>query len=112
MKLWITTALIALITVSAYPAMADHLSGSALVSRCDADSAQYMCIGYIEGVYDGYQAGTSSLGGQPPWCIPEDTTLDQLARVVMKRLKERPEELHYSADILVSYALRKAFPCD
>ncbi len=92
--------------------MAGHLSGSALVSRCDADSARYMCIGYIEGVSDGYQAGISSLGGQPPWCIPKATTLDQAARVVVQILKERPEDLLYSADILVSFALKKAFPCN
>lgn len=100
MKLWITTALIALITVSAYPRAAKaSMTGSALLSFCEAEevSARHVCLGYIEGASDSYQAGVSSLAGQLLWCYPEGSTVGQMERVVVKFLKEHPEKLHHLA---------------
>lgn len=109
-------ALIVLMTVAAYPqaAKADHKSGEVLLSFCDAEfvSTQQLCMLYIEGVLDGYEAHIHSTAKEMPWCIPGVLTVGQVADVVVRGLKKRPEILHYSAGILVSAALIEAFPCN
>ncbi len=117
MKLWLMAALTALITVSAYPgvAKARHKSVEMLLSFCDADElpAQQLCVAYIEGVSDGYRAHIlNTASGEEPWCIPKVLTVVQVADVVVRGLKERPEWLPYNAGRVVPYVLSWAFPCD
>ncbi len=51
--------------------------------------------------------------GFVPVCIPtERVSLGQLGRVVVKYLKDHPEEEHDAAVVLVVVALREAFPCE
>jgi hypothetical protein len=45
-------------------------------------------------------------------CIPDGVTSGQAVSIVKKYLKENPEELHYTAQSLVAFALIKAFPCN
>lgn len=44
-------------------------------------------------------------------CIPEKAPILQLARVLVKWLREHPERLHELKSILTTAALKDAFPC-
>ncbi len=44
-------------------------------------------------------------------CLPQGVTAGQLADVACKYLTETPENRHYTANINISAALTKAFPC-
>jgi Rap1a immunity proteins len=44
-------------------------------------------------------------------CLPDNATLLQLARVLVKWLREHPERLHEPKSVLTTAALRDAFPC-
>lgn len=62
--------------------------------------------GYVVGIVDSLQkAGSSSV------CMPARVTVGQVTAVAKKYLNDHPEDLHYSAAGLVTYALQKAFPC-
>jgi len=42
-------------------------------------------------------------------CPPDGVSVNQIASIVMKYLRENPEDLHFSAVSLVAIALSKAF---
>jgi hypothetical protein len=44
-------------------------------------------------------------------CIPQNASLLQLARVVVKWLRDHPDQLQKPKAILVQQALQDAFPC-
>ncbi len=44
-------------------------------------------------------------------CIPDEASVAQLARVVVKWLREHPEKLHELKSFVVIEALKSAFPC-
>ena len=44
-------------------------------------------------------------------CIPDEAPVAQLARVVVKWLREHPEKLHELKSFVVVEALKNAFPC-
>ena len=110
MKLLITAALIALINVSTYPALAGHVTGEELLEYCESKNAAEwgFCSGFIWGAADGHQLTRNESAS---FCSPEDTTSDQMGRVVVKYLREHPEKHHEYAAILVVVALVEAWPC-
>jgi hypothetical protein len=59
---------------------------------------------YVAGAYDTLELADLI-------CKPPEMTRRQLNAVVAKYLKEVPESWHRPAAILISEALRKAFPC-
>ena len=110
MKLWITAALIALINVSTYPAMAHHVTGEELLEYCESKNAAEwgFCSGFIWGAADGHQLTSNESAS---FCSPEDAASDHMGRVVVKYLREHPEKHHEYAAILVVVALIEAWPC-
>jgi len=103
--------------------------GNALLNTCqsvekaelsdsDAISLQF-CYGYIQGVIDDddiWQGLMSSDKNQKhshgKICLPnEGIFYTQLARIVVKYLKEHPEQLHWTGSVLVHNALLAAFRC-
>jgi hypothetical protein len=61
-------------------------------------------MGYIQGVHD---IGTDYRA----ICSPPSATAGQIAEVVIKYLRAHPEKLHLGGEVLISQALREAFPC-
>ena len=55
------------------------------------------------------QAAASLLRGS--YCIPTNVTVLQVARVLVKCLRDHPERLHETPGILVHAAMHDAFPC-
>lgn len=90
-------------------------TGNDILSMCKDPSAtlewkelagDQSCLNYIMGVFDGYEV--TSKGGI---CRPEGVTFGQVELVVLKYVKDHPEELHEPAAALVLLALKNAFPC-
>lgn len=52
-----------------------------------------------------------ALDGLRGACIPEKAPIIQVARVVVKWLREHPERLHELKSVLTEDALKDAFPC-
>ena len=97
------------------PAWAAYwIKGNVLVDHCLSDDsrAEAYCLAYVMGVAD--MVGSISdrmVSGFDAVCFPNETTVGQLHRVVVKYLEAHPEETHQPAVILVTVALREAFPC-
>ncbi len=113
MKLWITTALIAMITISTYPQAAKAMTGNELLEYCEGSNyGQGACGGFILGVFDGYRLGIHTGGGKELVCDPGGVTTSQLEHIVLTYLKGHPGSLHREAVYLMLSAFKKAFPCD
>lgn len=86
-------------------------TGNKLVEYCKDDEAYFgsgFCYGYVTGI-----ATTLTWASEEnKICTPENVTNEQIASIIRKYLKEHPEMLHESADLLVIIALRRAFPCN
>lgn len=116
--------------------MPAFFSGIDLLNQCESEGAEYLiCLGYVSGVVDATATGTnqyqmmsdslsqrtsdelnqslskSLVNLMPAPCIPREVLMDQVVRVVIKHMNNRPEDLHLSGAHLVHEALQKAFPC-
>ena len=118
--------LFALCLVVLLSTSASAKDGYELLQRCEdaliddkqglfsMDSSRVFLAGYCLGVMQGitrsnviYQKLKQSL-----FCLPnERITNGQAARVVVKYLREHPEELHEDDTILAVIAFMEAFPC-
>lgn len=67
------------------------------------------CVEYIRGFVD---ATTILEGMTSPICLPDRPIYDQQVRVVVKYLRDHPEDLHHPRAILVFEALKTASPCE
>ena len=72
-----------------------------LISNDSSD--RILAMGYISGIHDVFDG--SSI------CTKQGVTLGQLKDVVIKKLADKPEYRHASADNFVFVALSEAFPC-
>lgn len=112
-----STPLFSLIAASiffAQPSAAGWMSGNELLSACEEmnEAIKYQqlgwCRGYIVGIADAMSPGNSVNGYKAKFTA--GITVQQLTDVVLKFLREHPEDRHYSAGSLVAEALSKAFP--
>jgi hypothetical protein len=71
------------------------------------------CLSYTSGFMDGVLAGSiaASKNGQPLVCPSEEVTPQQVASVILKYLREHPEDGHEDALGLAYVALAHVFPC-
>ena len=102
------TRYVALLLILAMPvsANAGFQSGNALLKDINTKSGpDYMfAMGYVAGVFDAL-ADVSH-------CVTADgVTQGQAVLIAKKYLESHPEELHMTADILLSRAFKAAFPC-
>jgi len=87
-------------------------TGNTLLEKCESrqgTTGYYICLGYLVGVADTFDALRPTT--RFDYCLREGATNAQLQRVVVKYLKEHPEELDLSAGWLVVLALTDAFHC-
>tara|TARA_B110000459_G_C16157929_1_gene293812 strand:+ start:178 stop:504 length:327 start_codon:yes stop_codon:yes gene_type:complete len=86
------------------------LSGNRLLEAINTNKDA--AILFIYGVNDTFSLVQFGYKLEPKYCLPK--ALDdgnQLLLVVKKYLENNPSQLHESATILVSLALREPFPC-
>ncbi len=101
MKRIITLALvICAVAMVTRPAVGGFQSGNELHKWCGAGWG--LCLGYVAGAYDALETQL---------CVPGESTLDQVAKVVQKYLAEHPERLHRPGSVLVALAIKDAWPC-
>ena len=108
-KKLVTLAALAMLLGS--PASYAYTTGNNLVEHCKDKEAYFgsgFCYGYMMGVANILTWASE----RNRICIPDGVTSGQAVSIVKKYLKENPEELHYTAQSLVAFALIKAFPCN
>jgi hypothetical protein len=102
-------------------------SGNAFVRFCSAVDKDknteeeiphvWGCLGYVEGLVEGMDGGyffyENSMKGPVTraFCVPPDTSHGQLVRIVLKFIRNNPEEAHKRTAFLIVEAINKAFPC-
>ena len=82
-------------------------TGNSLAQDCERDDAGFrdgFCYGYVISLFDTIQGVIM--------CAPDGVTRRQVQSIVKKYLKENPENLHLTANRLVTGALIEAFPCN
>ncbi len=71
-----------------------------------------ICMGFMQGITNLNLIYQSMVDHDPLFCIPEGgITNGQAARVVVKYLKNHPEQLHKDMITLTVLAFKKVFPC-
>ncbi len=70
------------------------------------------CFGYVEGLDAGAKSIVALEGlKQPPYCMPEEVTIGQIANILLKFIKDHPEKTDIPASVLAVDSLMLAFPC-
>lgn len=96
------------------------LTGNDFLRRCDGPFSNEVeklaytsfCTGYLQGLQQMQHIVVGMRNIQPLYCEPtESGSYEQLERVVVKWLKNNPEQLHRDVRLLVTKALIEAFPC-
>jgi hypothetical protein len=125
------TAIITLALFVLLHATAGAADGNKLLTNCNAaiaiiDSPNIandsfgagLCIGLMQGIRDTASIYQSHLienlnvdRKKVPMCIPTGVSNGQLARVVVKHLRDHPEQLHMHDSFLAMNALMKTFHC-
>jgi hypothetical protein len=108
--------LIFLLAASSAKAQTSNLTGNWLYTVCATSDpkGQTICQMWISG----FQAGIISSQNlaqvnklKRASCIPPDVTADQAKLIIEKFLKDNPQYMQLSAEMVASYALVIAFPC-
>src|SRR5262245_26406341 len=85
-------------------------SGNDLLRDCEGADLPF-CQGYFTGWGNTLHGFIEITKGRQPICYPDGVTLDQTISIVVKYLREHPEERHYTAESEMFMALIKVFPC-
>lgn len=80
--------------------------------RPEDEGAYIASAGYCTGYLSGYIAGHSSaLAKGKAYCLPEEVSISQIARVLTKRLETSPEFEHMPEISFVLGVLSGTWPC-
>jgi hypothetical protein len=103
--------------VNAHQAAANGRTGMQLLQDCQAEKT---IIDYHFGDYDGAFTSGPCLGylrafghglENKLFCLPNDSSVGQMALVYLSWADRHPEKLHEGAAACASAALKEAFPC-
>jgi hypothetical protein len=109
-------------------------SGNVFLAHCGAvldqenplgvDEQESICITYIMGIHNGmstaigiYKAMKSPKGAgegnlrDVGVCLPQEMPAKQLSRIVVKYIRNHPENAHWTTTLLAFNAWLAAFPC-
>jgi Ssp1 endopeptidase immunity protein Rap1a len=102
-------------------------SGNAFVRVCSAiEKDQHTdletlhvlsCMSYVSGFVQGvfweaeFVKTNTNKEMRKPFCRPKDVENAQLVKVVLKYIRENPEEAHEPTAVLIISALAKVYPC-
>jgi hypothetical protein len=68
-------------------------------------------MGLVQGMVEGVALQAFELHAPGPFCIPAEVTGDQMMRVVMQYIDQRPLLMHDRFVFLAYDALKEAWPC-
>ncbi len=113
MKFFLSALFLLLVSASANAQRVSTTTGNDLLESCESKGnfEQAFCLGYITGVTDIEGLDSAVYPERRRSCVPENVTNGQARDVVVKYLKDHPEERHLQAAILVAKAMGQAFPC-
>lgn len=97
-------------------------NGNELLSHCQSaerfldekgnfDEKAAYCVGLMDGVKSSLILLKASTGSDQMGCLPRNLSNAQGIRVLLKYLREKPENLHQEGSVLTMIALINAFPC-
>lgn len=71
------------------------------------------CLGYLHGTVHALETTQRLMGPSGAFgiCVPDGVPIGQLARVIVKGLRDRPEHLHDDLSGMALVILHDAFPC-
>ncbi len=69
------------------------------------------CIGFISGFVGAGNIYNEFGEGRKIYCVPDNTTWTQGAKIIIKYLENNPADLSSSDVFVTTVALKKAFPC-
>jgi hypothetical protein len=127
-NLWLIAAVICCsLSASAQNSESPDTSGNAFLRLCSAvdkenkTSTEWMwvtgCTGFVSGFTDGVKFGTQyaedKAGKKVPglFCLPGEVENGQIIRIILKYIRDHPEEAHQPTSFLLVDALRRSFPC-
>lgn len=86
-------------------ANAEFLSGNKLLEHMTDKDVHWrmFALGYVAGVSDAHQGIIS--------CPPPTATNGQVSDVIKSYLESNPAQRHRTADVLISEALKRVWPC-
>ena len=96
------------------PGCVAALTGTELQARCSAKEGTVQdlaCMSYLVGHAEGMAAGFAASAARATYCPPAGLTPRQIQQIVLKHLREVPEDLHHGASDHVGAALLVAYPC-
>lgn len=71
-----------------------------------------VCSGYMQGFVDAYRLTDKLQGGKTLICLPEQgIETEQAVRIIVKWLRDHPDQLHQTARVSAFVALAQAFSC-
>ena len=106
--------------VSSAGAQDYSLTGNDFLRRCDGPFSSEVeklgytsfCTGYLQGFQQMQHIVVGMRNVRPLYCEPiQSANYEQLERIVVKWLKNNPEQLHRDARLLIAKALMETFPC-
>jgi hypothetical protein len=85
------------------------MTGNELLSVCDSSSDA--CTAYVMGVVD--MGVLAQLFGQSPLaiCVPHGVIAKQVEDIVIRSVREHPQNQQAGAASLILFALRQTWPC-
>jgi len=76
------------------------------------------CLLYISGFVEGAEIGHTATKVQTkqenlpgPFCRPDNVETAQLVKIVLKYVRENPEDAHQRTGLVALWAFQKSFPC-
>ncbi len=112
-KIFLSAVFLLLVSASTDAQRVSTTTGNGLLDSCEskAEHERALCLGYITGVTDMEGINTAAYPERGRTRISEDVTNSQVKDVVVKYLRDHPEDRHLLAAILIVEAVSRAFPC-
>lgn len=88
-------------------------SGITWLRKCTNPEPNWLieCAVYVRAVVDYDEVRARELGQKRFICLTDGVTLGQTRQIVIKSLREKPQDLHRPFALLAHRALEAAFPC-
>ena len=102
-RLVVLALLLASAPASATP---QWMNGNKLYEGCTRNTNSTLM--YAAGAIDAAADLVDSVG----YCIPKAVELGQVSDVLCRYLRNHPEQRHWGGSLLISYAMKEAWPCE
>jgi hypothetical protein len=89
-----------------------HMDGVKTKPNLESAGEMSFCLGFMQGITNMNLLYQQVLKSDAQFCLPEHgITNGQAARIIVKYLRNYPEDLHEDEFVLAALAFKDAFPC-